>query len=96
MISQDPQTPQSIAAEPLIPVITLKLARAKFEKTLASVGAGHLLFVFLPGSDMMLRSFHGLDTSEECIAMAREVATLMRQEVARIESAKPPKGKTNE
>ena len=67
----------------------LRLARNVLEKTCEATGAGFLLFMFVPGTDTVMRSFRGLDTPDECIAMAKEVVALMRQEAFRLDALKP-------
>lgn len=55
----------------------LKLARGIIDKTCTESGAGYLLLMFVPGSDMVMRSFHGIDSRDECRAVSNEVIMLM-------------------
>lgn len=77
------------AEKALSPIERLKLARGILEKTCDGVGAGYLLIMFLPGTDLMLRSFKGLDTPEECVAAAAEVAGMLKPHVDRLTGKTP-------
>lgn len=81
--------------QPLDTVTRLKLVRNIVDRTCIETGAGYLLIMFVPGSDMMLRSFRGLDSPEECIAAAAEVAGMLRPHVERLTGA-APKPKMND
>lgn len=56
----------------------LKLARSILDRTCIECGAGYVLLMFVPGSDQVLRAFRGLDTPQECIAAAAEVAGMLK------------------
>lgn len=68
----------------------LKLARSILDKTCIETGAGYVLVMFVPGTDIMLRAFRGLDTPEECIAAAAEVAGMLKPHVDQL-TGKAPK-----
>ena len=67
----------------------LKLARSILDKTCIETGAGYVLLLFVPGTDMMLRSFRGLDTPAECVAATREVAMLLKPHVQALLAQQP-------
>lgn len=69
----------------------LRLARGILEKTCETTGAGFLLFMFVPGTDLVMRSFRGLDSPEECVAMAKEVSAILRQHLISLETDKQNK-----
>ena len=72
----------------------LKLARAILDKTCIETGAGYLLIMFVPGSDLVLRSYKGLDTAAECQAAVNEVVALLRpvaQRMAAQQQSNAPK-----
>lgn len=62
----------------------LKLARGIMERTCMETGAGFVLMMFVPGTDLVLRSFRGLDTSDEALAAAREIVTLLGNHAAEL------------
>lgn len=64
----------------------LKLARGILDRTCTENGAGYVLLMFIPGTDMVLRSFRGLDTPEECAAAVQEVATLLGQHAGQLKA----------
>lgn len=70
-------------------VTRLKMARGILDQTVDAVGAGYILIMFKPGTDMMLRSFKGLDTPEECVAAAAEVAGMMQRHAATLKPGAP-------
>jgi hypothetical protein len=57
----------------------LKLVRHIFDETIRDCNAGYLLVIFIPGTDTVLRSFHGVDTPQECVALSRDVVTMMTE-----------------
>lgn len=59
----------------------LKLARSILDRTCTETGAGFVLVMFVPGTDIMLRAYRGLDTPEECVAAVAEVAGMLKPRV---------------
>lgn len=74
---------------PLDDVTRLKMARGILDQTVDAVGAGYILIMFKPGTDMMLRSFKGLDTPEECVVAAAEVAGMMQRHAQSLKPGAP-------
>lgn len=71
-------SPHTMAATQALDTPTrLKLARKIVDDTCHVTGAGYLLIMFVPGSDLVMRSHYGLDTPEECQACVNEVAGLL-------------------
>jgi hypothetical protein len=70
----------------LDPVTRLKLARGILDQTADATGAGYILIMLVPGTDLVLRSFKGLDSPEECVAAAAEVAGMLQQHVNKLKS----------
>lgn len=77
------------ALPPLDNITRLKMARGILDQTVDAVGAGYLLVMFVPGSDVVLRSFKGLDTAEECAAMVAEVGGMMNQKIGQLKAGTP-------
>lgn len=70
-------------------VTRLKLARSILDRTCIETGAGFVLIMFVPGTDMVLRAFRGLDSPEECIAATAEVAGMLKPHVDQLTGKSP-------
>lgn len=94
MSDSKPTTETGISEErPLLALDTptrLKLARSIVDRTCTETGAGFVLIMFVPGTDLVLRAFRSLDTPEECIAAAAEVAGMLKPHVDQL-TGKAPK-----
>lgn len=67
----------------------LKLARGILDQTCVETGAGYVLIMFVPGTDLVLRSYRGLDTPEECTAAIVELGGMLKAHAERLtQSAK--------
>lgn len=89
-----PLVPPAAAATPMPGMkldtpTRLKLARGIIDRTCQETGAGYLLIMFVPGTDLVLRSFKGLDSPEECAATVAEVAGLLQPHVDAMKAGAP-------
>lgn len=76
---------------PLDTPTRLKLARDILEHTCRETGAGFVLVMFVPGTDLVMRSFRGLDTPQECVSASREVVNLLTNHAAQLAAKVQPK-----
>lgn len=82
---------KSIASLPKLDAVQrLKLARGILDETCTAVGAGYLLVMFVPGSDNVMRSIHGIDTKEEAQALLNDVVAFVSQHAQKIQPPQPP------
>jgi len=85
-----PEVPQApVISMPLTAEQRMRLARGILDRTCIEVNAGYLLVMFLPGTDLMLRSFRGLDTPLECVAASKEVTALLAAHIKTLTGEEP-------
>lgn len=81
---------RALQPAPIDAISRLKSARAILDRTVDVTGAGYLLIMFVPGTDIVMRSFKGLDSKSECIAAAAEVAGMMQNQIELFKAAETP------
>jgi hypothetical protein len=90
-----PRLPEESGAAPAV-IERLRAAREEIDRTCRMTGAGYLLVMFVPSTDMVMRSFAGIDSVEEAKALANEVIILMARhgqnliEKEKAQNATPP------
>ena len=83
------------AAAPQLDIHTrMTLARRLLDTTAVESGAGYLLVMWVPGSDKIYRSHHGVDTPQEAVALLRDVTDLMKARINDL--TRPVRPLTNE